>query len=303
MPDKIGFLIAPKLGDWTRYVQWFNAKLVHNIPIKKWPANGANGDPQTIRDAANLLANDRDIKVIVTAGTGAALACKAATQSNRKPFVFASVGDPMLSGLVPVPGSQDNFTGGNNRQADQRVVNRRVDYMLSDSTFLEPFAVVGNYNNQPAKTAMDYAYDYLTRFKGKQAQLASITPQDDIDDFISDLSSQPQPIRSLFVCSDLFLTVNSTDLNRAAHNTTPPMKTMFEFEEHKQVHGADDYFGSDFKEMFEKAANYVDEILDGARPSDLPIYIASLKGRRPWPIIRANKEMTDRKKRSLRNKK
>ena len=78
MPDKVGFLIGPKLRDWTRYSQWFSDKLAHNIPIMKLPAGGADGDTQKIVDAATTLANDPDIKVIVTAGTGAALACKAA---------------------------------------------------------------------------------------------------------------------------------------------------------------------------------------------------------------------------------
>jgi putative ABC transport system substrate-binding protein len=293
MPDKVGFLIAPKLGDWTRYIQWFTAKLAHNIPIRKLPGGGADGDAQKIIDAAVDLANDTDVKVIITAGTGAALACKAATQVNRKPFVFAAVGDPTLSGLVPVPGSEDNFTGGNNRQADERVVKLRVDYMLTNPIFQEPFAVVGNYNNQPAKTAMDRAYDHLTRFKGKQARIFSITPQDDIATRVGAIRADG--MKSLFVCSDLFLTVNSTDLNREAHRQ-PPMATMFEFEEHQQVHGADDYYGSNFKELFEKAANYVDEILDGARPSELPIYIASLSGRRSFPMPMSKKKQPPRQK-------
>jgi putative tryptophan/tyrosine transport system substrate-binding protein len=303
MPDKVGFLIAPKRGDWVRYIDWFSQELIRVRPtlrptdIKFLPRGGAHGDPQDIATAAADLVNDPDVKVIVTAGTGAALACKAATRT--KPFVFAAVGDPGLSGLVPPP--QDNFTGGNNRQAVEWVVNKRVDYMLTNSIFQEPFAVVGNYNNQPVRTAMDYAYYRLRDHHRKQvAQLdtTTITPQDNIANFISGLRTQG--IKSLYVCSDLYLTVNSEELNREAHKppTATKLATMFEFEEHHRVHGADDYYGSDFQEMFTKAANYVNDILDGARPVDLPIYIASLSGRRPWPVI-----PTKRKKRSSRKKK
>jgi hypothetical protein len=39
-----------------------------------------------------------DVKVVVTAGTGAALACE---EKLTKPFVYAAVGDPQLSCLLP----------------------------------------------------------------------------------------------------------------------------------------------------------------------------------------------------------
>jgi len=295
MPDYIGFLTATTPQDWNRYILWFNGALKHNIRITRLPTNGAKGNPQAIATTAINFANDPACKVIVTAGTGAALACKAATQT--KPFVFASVGAPTLTGLVPgVDGN--NFTGGNNRQAVRRVVYSRVDYMLTNPIFQEPFAVIGNNENgkEPADTAMNHAYDRLFRYYGKVTRLRTITPQNDIPTFISDLADEG--IQSLYVCSDLYLTVYSTALNRAAHNRG--MRTMFEFEEHQTVHGADDYYGSDFQEMFTKAASYVDDILDGAQPAgdELPVYTAALKGNRPWPMIPMKK-----KKGSSRNKK
>src|SRR5262249_35301940 len=155
----------------------------HNVQIKRLPANGAKGDPQDIATTAINFANDPDCKVIVTAGTGAALACKAATQT--KPFVFASVGDPTLTGLVPGVDA-DNFTGGNNPQAVQRFLYSGVNYMLTNPIFQEPFAVIGNNKNgkEPANTAMNHAYDRLFRYYGKAARLRTITPKNDIPTFI-----------------------------------------------------------------------------------------------------------------------
>ena len=294
MPDKIGYLIATKESDWARNIRWFDDKLKHkSMQKRKEPSGGAKGDSQKIIDAAVVLANDSDVKVIVTAGTGAALAVKDATRMNRKPFVFASVGDPRISSLVPVQGSTDNFTGGNNRQAEERVVKLRVDYMLSNPNpaFQGPFAILGNHSidPSPSKTAMDIVHDYLTRFHGKTARLFSITPADSIATKIDEIKNDAAGYKAVYVCSDLFLTVNSTELNRLAHRSPNPLVTMFEFEEHKVTHNADDFYGSDFKEMFEKAAVYVDEILDGERPSNLPIYVADLGGQRPWPFMAKRK--------------
>ncbi len=102
----------------------------------------------------------------------------------------------------------------------------------------------------------------------KQAQLASLDPQDDIGEFISDL--QRQRIKSLYVCSDLWITVHSTVLNIEAH--AAGMKTMWEIEEQKLIHRADDAYGVSFQSMFEMAAEYVDKILRGTQPGNLTLY-------------------------------
>ena len=105
-------------------------------------------------------------------GTQAALACKAETQTNQTSFVFASVGEPAISGLSPQPGG--NFTGCSNQQ----VSLCRSEWMeMLAHQFQGPFAVVGNYNIEPIKSAMMSAVSVLIA-KGMQAQLAPITPQE-----------------------------------------------------------------------------------------------------------------------------
>ena len=99
MVDKVGFLITTTPGDWQDYIDAFTdvwvKKLGHsNNSIQKGPSGGAHGKDKDIKDAARDFEADSDVKVIVTAGTGAALICKAAI---TKPFVYASVGDPALS--------------------------------------------------------------------------------------------------------------------------------------------------------------------------------------------------------------
>jgi hypothetical protein len=283
MADKVGLLITTRRGDWIDYVDAFTdvwvKKLGHsNNSIKRLPSGGARGEPQKIVQAARDFEADSDVKVIVTAGTGAALICKA---ELTKPFVYAAVGDPALSHLLPgVDGT--NFTGGNNRQADEAVVKARVDYMLGNG-FQAPFVVLGNNENgkEPFETAMNHAYNYLTSL-GQVVQLQTITPQNDIPTLISNLKAQSPPTKSLYICSDPYLTVNSKLLNDEAHNTThgsPYINTMFEIKEHKNKHGGNAWFGSNFLELFEKAAYYAHEIMTHtATPDKLPNYISSLSG-------------------------
>ena len=265
MAREVGFLVATTPSDWAPYIGWFKARLTTpNVNITFLPPGGAAGDPVKISKAAKYLAENSE--VIVTAGTQAALACKAETQTNQTPFVFASVGDPTISGLSPQPGG--NFTGCSNQQV--KLVPQRVDEMLAHQ-FQGPFAVVGNYNIEPIKYAMMHAVSVLIA-KGMQAQLAPITPQDNIGTFISGLKGQG--IKSLYVCSDPFITTRSTELNAKAHAGPAPsrLKTMFEFGEHVTQHGGDLSYGINFKDLFEKAAEFVDRILSGTNAGDLPIF-------------------------------
>src|SRR5262245_2409984 len=120
MVDKVGFLITTTPGDWQDYIDAFTnvwvKKLGHsNNSIQKGPSGGAHGKDKDIKDAARAFEADSDVKIIVTAGTGAALICKA---ELTKPFVYASVGAPALSHFLPGVGGR-NFTGGHNRPADE----------------------------------------------------------------------------------------------------------------------------------------------------------------------------------------
>jgi hypothetical protein len=128
---------------------------------------------------------------------------------------------------------------------------------------------------------MTRAYNYLNSL-GHAVQLQTITPQDSIPTIISGLKAQTPPIKSIYVCSDPYLTVNSKLLNDEAHDTThgsPYIDTMFEIKEHVNQHGGNAWFGSDFDELFETAAYYAHEIMTHTgTPDKMPNYIAFLSG-------------------------
>jgi ABC-type uncharacterized transport system substrate-binding protein len=285
--SNVSVLLATNPTDWNSYLAKFKNKLKKLNPsaqVSVYPSGGAGGVAAAVQTAAMHLAGDKSVDVIVTSGTMAALACKQATQVNQKPFVFASVGDAALSGLSPQPGG--NFTGGCNGQV--AFVPQRVTYMLKNSVFVDKFAVVGNDDKDPANPvpkAMDAAVIELTN-RGKQVQREPLVPGSNIDKFISGL----QGVHSLYVCSDLWITVQSTTLNNKARKAG--METMWEIEEQKTIHNATDAYGVSFVDMFEKAAEFVDKILKGAKAGDLPLYQPVLAIKRKGGPSRPTKSRT-----------
>jgi ABC-type uncharacterized transport system substrate-binding protein len=260
---QIGFLVAASPDNWTKYINWFKAKLrTRDINITFLPPAGAAGDANKIKEAATYLAGN--VEVIVTAGTQAALACKAATQANQTPIVFASIGDPAISGLMPQAGG--NFTGGSNQQVD--LVGQRVDEMVKPANhFEDKFAVVGNDGREPITSAMTAAVNALTA-KGRPVQRAPITAQTNIATFITGLKNQG--VKSLYVCSDMLITTISTELNNQAR--AAGMQTMYEFAEHVDDHGGTKSYGVNFKDLLENAAVCVDKILTGTKAGDIAIF-------------------------------
>jgi len=292
MPE-VGFVLATTADDWDHprnpYIKAFKRKIGSAANVTVLPPKGAKAKPVVIRQAAQYMV-DNEFDVIVTAGTASALICIDVTKTNKyPPVVFASVGDPPLSGLdQPQPGRW--YTGGSNGQVTH--VKKRVDYMLGKPIFKPPYAVVGYYKNptnDPATAAMKDAYDYLvTKVGAANVVWGKIQNNESMSEFIARLSPAP---KSLYCCSDLVLTEKAIDLNDAAD--AAGMATMWEFDEHRTIHHGKDAKGVSIKDLFEHAAEQVLDILNGSAPDTLPIYAPDL----------ATLRRARRKRRSVRGRK
>ena len=242
MPQiEIGFLCAATNAAWTKYYGAFESALKRTNPNVHITYVSVEADSKGYDGAARYLAGIKDIKVIVTAGTEAALACKRAADPTKTAVVFASAGDPLGCGLVKSlrHPTGTNVTGCINKQTDEGIVKKRIDVMKNKLPPRKIVLVVGN--NPPAPGtlcaidhAMDKALDLL-----RQARIATATkdkgrwsPSDflSVDNVKAKLTPLRDEVDVLWVCSDPVVSANVNYLIHAARALG--MRTMHEFREH-----------------------------------------------------------------------
>jgi putative ABC transport system substrate-binding protein len=201
--------------------------------------------------------------VIVTTGTPGTLAAKRATESI--PIVFASSGNPINTGLVSSlahPGG--NVTGFT--ISGPELEGRRLQLLKDAVPGLTRLAVLWNSAN-PGNI------DFFQLVHGAAAAMAlQFGPATDVrqvDEFNAAFSTlataKPD---AMIVLADRFLLAHRTEIvNFAATNRLP---AMYAYRTFVDAGGLLSYAPSDL-DQFRRTADYVDKILKGAKPADLPV--------------------------------
>ena len=214
--------------------------------------------------AAELVA--RKVDVIVSAGgTPAALAAKHAT--GALPIVFTAAADPVTDGLVPSlarPGG--NVTGLSLFIPD--LVGKRLEQFKQAVPGISHVAVLwqpGGLGEQ-TETDMLKGAEVAARALGLQLQFVEARGPVDFDRAFSDMARARADALTVLP-SPTFLYERRRLVHLAAKNRLP---TLFAFREYVDTGGLMSY-GPDIADMYRRAATYVDKILKGAHPGDLPI--------------------------------
>ena len=209
--------------------------------------------------AAELL--QRNVEVIVTAGTELTLAVKQATASI--PIVFAAAGDPVGTGLVGSlarPGG--NVTGLSNQSAD--VVGKRIDLLREAVPGLRKLAVMANIGSPIGALEIREIED-AGRTSGLEVVRLEIRGAEDIGPAIETVKGRAD---ALIVVTEALANTNRMRINTLALAARLP--TMHGTRTYVEAGGLMSY-GADYNDLFRRAAGYVDKILRGARPRDLPV--------------------------------
>jgi putative ABC transport system substrate-binding protein len=201
------------------------------------------------------------VDVIVTAGTPPSLATKRAT--SVIPIVFAAVGDPVGVGLVASlahPGG--NVTGSSLQATD--LAGKRLQLLREVAPALHHLAIIANPDASSAMVEMREV-QATARTLGLEVVASEIRHPEDIAPAIEALKGRAE---GLYVCLDPLVTTNRARITKLALGARLP--TMFNVREFVAAGGLMSY-GPSFPALYRRAGDFVDKILRGANPADLPV--------------------------------
>jgi putative tryptophan/tyrosine transport system substrate-binding protein len=237
-----------------RELAWIDGR---NLAIEYRWAEGRN--ERNTENAAELVRLKVD--VIVTEGTPSTFAAKQATAVI--PIVFAAAGDPVGTGLVASlarPGG--NIAGLSSQTAE--TAGKRLELLREIVPGLGRLAIMGNVGN-PLSVLESGEAQAAARALGLEVTTAELRRAEDISPAFEALKGRAD---ALYVCVDPLVNTHRIRINILAVAARLP--TIYLFREYVEVGGLMSY-GPNEVDMFRRAANFVDKILRGAKPADLPV--------------------------------
>ena len=177
--------------------------------------------------------------------------------------MFAAAGDPVGTGLVASlarPGG--NVTGLSIQQTD--LAGKRLEILRELLPGLRTLAILANAGSPNAVLEMGEA-ETAARRLGLNVVRSEVRS---VDDFAPSLDALKDRAEALYVCSDPLITTNRVRLVTLALGVRLP--TIHGFREFVEAGGLMSY-GPNFPDLFRRAADYVDKILRGAKPADIPV--------------------------------
>jgi putative ABC transport system substrate-binding protein len=179
------------------------------------------------------------------------------------PIVFAAAGDPLGSGLVAAlarPGG--NVTGLSFQQTD--LAGKRLELLREVVPGLRRLAILVNVSSPNA--ALDAReVQAAARILGLDVAPFEIQRAEDIAPAFEALKGRAD---ALYVAADALLFTNRLRVNTLALGARIP--TIHNFREYVEAAGLMSY-GANVPSLYRRSADYVDKILHGAKPADIPV--------------------------------
>ena len=242
-----------------------------NAPLRElgWVEGGnllieyryANGRAELLQPFAEELVRLK-VEIIVTAGTAATLAAKNATTSI--PIVMLGAGDPVRTGLVASlarPGG--NITGFSVVVTEREA--KRLALLRETLPAAQRVGVLVNSTN-PVSSVLQREDEPVYRSLGLQPIIIAVARDGELEGAIAEMARQRA--QALLVVDDPLFGMHSARIMNAALKHALP--TIVETREMLESGALLSYAFSQ-PEQFRRYATFIDKILRGAKPADLPI--------------------------------
>src|SRR5262245_46853191 len=266
-PDKlptVGFLGASTAAAWAP----FTAAFVRRLNELGW-SEGRNlgiayrwADGRVDRFAA-IAAEFVSLKVDVIFAPVTVVAIAAKQATSNIPIVFALVSDPPAIGLAASlarPGG--NVTGASNQSAD--LAGKRLDLLREVVPGLRRLAILFNAAN-PSSVLESEGLAAAARTLGVEVITLGIRQPAEIGPAFENMVGKAD---ALYIGPDPLMLTDFTRINTLVLGAK--LVAMYGSRDFVAPGGLMSY-GANFEDQFRRAAGYVDKILRGAKPGDLPI--------------------------------
>jgi putative ABC transport system substrate-binding protein len=229
-----------------------------NLSIEvRWPQGTFEHDPRPVAELINS-----NVDVIVAWATPATTAARRATSAI--PIVMVGVGDPVGSGFIASlarPGG--NITGLTNIAVDLSA--KLMEQFAELVPGLKRVGVVQNSNNPGTAMLLRETEDAVRRLN-MQLQVVNAQTSDEFDRAFAQLSAES--VGGVVVIPDPAVIEHSRRIAELAQSARLP--TAFQRRENVDAGGLLSY-GPDLNNQFRQATFYVDRILKGEKPAELPV--------------------------------
>ena len=260
----IGFLVAGTPSSHGQWVAGFAQRIrelgwIEGRTIKieyRWAEGRADRAAEIAAEFVRLK-----VDVIVTSATAVIAAAMQAT--SVIPIVFAAAGDPVGTGLVASlarPGG--NVTGLSIQQAD--VAAKRLEHLREVVPGLRRLAILANVGSPAVVLEMREA-EAAARTLGLEVIASEIRRSEDIVPAFEAVKGRAD---ALYVCIDPLVNSHRIRINTLAVAARLP--TSHTSREAVEAGGLMSY-GPNRTDLYRRAAEFVDRILRGARPGDIPV--------------------------------
>jgi putative ABC transport system substrate-binding protein len=223
----------------------------------------ANADTNRMRALARDLVGLQP-EIILTNSTPATVALQRETRTI--PIVFATVADPVASGIVArLDRPSGNITGFATNEAS--LAGKWLELLSEIAPGLKRAAILFNPDTAPVSAYMP-SLETAARSLKVEPIIAAVHSDGEIETAIQALGREPGG--GLVVMPDVFSQAHRASIIlAAARNNVPAVYSLSEFARDGGLLS----YGVDLVDNFRRAATYVDRILRGTKPEELPVQL------------------------------